>query len=85
MAGRWQSLERFPQTHCGNSFHRVFLSPGEYWEFYAPHRQGSLKTKLRFRLEPRGERGIAEGGGTLYSNEFDGSIYSAEFVAERGD
>jgi hypothetical protein len=68
--GLWRALERFPETDCGDSFHRVFLEPEEYWEFYALPRQGSFKTKLRFRLEPGGEAGIAQGGGTVYSNEF---------------
>lgn len=28
--GRWKALERFPDSFCGNSFHRVFLEADEY-------------------------------------------------------
>jgi hypothetical protein len=80
--GQWRALERFPDTFCGNSFHRVFLEPNEYWEFFALQRDGRFKTKLRFRLEPGGERGIAAGGGAVYSNEYDGSIDRAAFVQD---
>jgi hypothetical protein len=82
--GQWKRLETFPDTFCGNSFHRVFLEPNEYWEFFALPRDDSFKTKLRFRLEPGGERGIAEGGGALYSNEYEGSIDPAGFVQDAG-
>jgi hypothetical protein len=68
--GQWRALERFPETFCGNSFHRVFLESNEYWEFFAPHRHGWHQAKLRFRLEPKGE----QGGGTLVSNEYEGTI-----------
>ena len=78
--GQWKSLERFPDTFCGNSYHRVFLESNEYWEFFAIQRSGSLKTKLRFRLEPGGEGAIAAGGGDLLSNEYDGSVDPTEFV-----
>jgi hypothetical protein len=77
---KWKALEQFPDSHCGNSFHRVFLEPDEYWDFYAVPRAGSFKTKLRFRLEPGGEAGIAQAGGTMYSNEFEGSIRRSLFA-----
>jgi hypothetical protein len=78
--GQWKPLERFPDTFCGNSFHRVILEPNEYWEFFAIQRSGRFKTKLRFRFEPGGEEGIAAGGGTLFSNEYEGSIEPSAFV-----
>jgi hypothetical protein len=69
--GQWQALEGFPDTLCGNSFHRVFLEPEEYWDLYAPPRERSFKNKLRFRLESGGEAGIAQGAGTIYTNEIE--------------
>jgi hypothetical protein len=78
--GQWKPLERFPDTSCGNSFHRVFLESNEYWEFFAIVRSGQLKTKLRFRLEAGREEGNAVGGGALYSNEYEGSIDPSECV-----
>jgi hypothetical protein len=82
---QWKPLEQFPHTSfCGNSYHRVFLEPNEYWEFFALPRDGSFKTRLRFRLEQGGESGIAAGGKALYSNEYEGSIDPATFVQDAG-
>jgi hypothetical protein len=80
--GKWKPLEQFPDTFCGNSFHRVFLEANEYWEFFALDRQGKFKTKLRFRLESGGEPGIAAGRGSIYSNEYEGSIEKRAFLVE---
>jgi hypothetical protein len=80
--GQWKALERFPETGCGNSFHRVFLEPDEFWEFFALPRAGSFKTRLRFRLELGGESGIAAGGSALYSNEYEGGIDPSAFVPD---
>ncbi len=79
---KWKPLEQFPDTFCGNSFHRVFLETNEYWKFFALVRQGEFKTKLRFRLEPGGEPGIAAGGGAIYSNEFEGSMDQRAFMRD---
>jgi hypothetical protein len=78
--GTWKALEHLPRTFCGNSFHRVFLGAGEYWQFAAPKPSGRLVTKLRFRLEPEGEGAIRKGGSALYSNEFEGAIDPADLV-----
>jgi len=71
--GVWREIESLPETSCGNSFHRVFLGPGQYWEFPARVYSGPMKTKLRFRLE-RGN-----GQPAIYSNEFDGQVTAAQF------
>jgi hypothetical protein len=65
--GQWRPLERLPSSFCGNSFHRVFLEPNEYWQMYGRLRRGSDTTRFRFRLD-------AGGGKYLYSNEYTGSI-----------
>jgi hypothetical protein len=67
-SGAWQEVEAPPQPICGNSFHRVFLGPGEYWEFPAREYAGPTKTKLRFRLDP------GAGRRAIYSNEFEGHV-----------
>ena len=69
----WREIESLPQTSCGNSFHRVFLGPGQYWEFPACLYSGPTKTKLRFRLDP------GNGQPAIYSNEFDGQVAAAQF------
>src|SRR5262245_38375971 len=74
--GEWRPVEKVPTSWCGNSYHRVFLEPDEYWEVAAPRSRGSLKTKLRFRLEA-----TEHGAAPLYSNEFEGSVNLRQFVA----
>jgi hypothetical protein len=73
--GMWREIESPPEAICGNSFHRVFLGPGQYWEFPARTYNGPTMTRLRFRLDP-GDRQPA-----IYSNEFDGQVTPAQFGA----
>jgi hypothetical protein len=75
--GAWREIESPPDSGCGNSFHRVFLGPDQYWEFPARLYTGPTKTKLRFRLD-RGS-----GQPAIYSNEFDGEVATIQF--EDGD
>jgi hypothetical protein len=71
--GTWREVESPPEAICGNSFHRVFLGPGQYWQFPAREYAGPTRTKMRFRLSPGGDRP------TLYSNEFEGQVAAAQF------
>lgn len=71
--GRWREVEVPPQPICGNSLHRVFLGPGEYWEFPAREYAGPTRTTLRFRLDPGGGRPA------VYSNEFEGRVTAGQF------
>jgi hypothetical protein len=71
--GNWRALESLPDSNCGNSSHRVFLKPGQYWEFPARRYDGPMKTKLRFCLN-----GV-DGRGPVYSNEFDGAVSAEQF------
>jgi hypothetical protein len=70
--GAWREIESAPQTICGNSLHRVFLGPGQYWEFPAREYAGPTKTKLRFRLDP------GAGQPAIYSNEYAGQVAAAQ-------
>ena len=72
-SGKWREIESPPQIICGNSIHRVILGAGQYWEFPAREYAGSLKTRLRFRLDP------GNGKPAVYSNEFDGRISESQF------
>ena len=76
--GKWKPIEYLPSSWCGNSYHRVFLPPGQYWSFTAPTYSGSLPTMMRFVLYPSGD---AE---PLYSNEFPGSVNPEQFSVRRG-
>jgi hypothetical protein len=70
--GAWREVESPPEPICGNSFHRVFLGPGQYWEFPAREYAGPTKTQMRFRLDPSGGRPA------IYSNEFEGHVTAAQ-------
>jgi len=70
--GTWHDVEVLPESICGNSYHRVFLGPGQYWEFPAREYAGPVKARVRFRLDPGGGRPA------LYSNEFDGQLTAAQ-------
>lgn len=73
--GRWREIEEPPCIICGNSLHRVFLLPNECWEFKARRYDGPVTTKIRFRLDPTGEKDTAK---PIYSNEFVGKISRAQ-------
>jgi len=71
--GEWRMIESMPRTFCGNSFHRVFLEPDQYWQFPAREYAGPVKTTLRYRLDR------AEDAASIYSNEFEGRISATQF------
>lgn len=73
--GKWRPIEYLYSSFCGNSYHKVFLGPNEYWSFAVPRYKGSFKTKLRFRLSTEKTN--------LLSNEFDGSINPRQFTAPK--
>ena len=76
--GCWREIESPPDiaAFCGNSFHRVLLKPGQYWQFPARLYKGELKTKIRFRLDPTSQPGEEP---PVYSNEFEGFIDPGQF------
>jgi hypothetical protein len=73
--GQWRPVEYLPSSWCGNSYHRVFLPAGHYWEFSAPRYSGTIKTKLRF---------VLQGKQPVYSNVFDGTINAKQFTVQQG-
>lgn len=76
--GEWKSIEYFPQSWCGNSYHRVTLPSNHYWSFAAPVYSGTDSVQMRFVLD-RGES-IAP----IYSNTFAGSIQREQFHNKQG-
>ncbi|MSQ96339.1 MAG: hypothetical protein EXR98_17545 [Gemmataceae bacterium] len=69
--GQWREIESMPNSWCGNSYHRVFLKPNQYWAFQARTYTGAITTKIRFRLDPSGDNDKAK---PIYSNEFEGEV-----------
>ncbi len=68
---KWQDVEHLSNSRCGNSYWKIPLSAGKYWELPCPVYEGSLKVKLRFTLSyDIGQ----DTDGEVFSNEFSGSI-----------
>lgn len=70
--GRWAPIEYIPSSSCGNSFHRLGLPAGQYWEFTVPRYRGAIATQLRIRAH-------VDDAGVIYSNVFNGSVNAAQF------
>jgi hypothetical protein len=70
--GKWQDIERFTNSMCGNSYHTLFLVPGEFQLFAAPLYKGGFRTKLRFRLALANQE--------IYSNTYTGRINAGQFA-----
>jgi hypothetical protein len=70
--GGWKPIEYLPSSWCGNSYHRVFISPGQYWRFAAPRYAGTYVTQMRFRLMLWSDQDI-------FSNEFSGTMNRNQF------
>jgi hypothetical protein len=75
--GEWRPIEYTPRSWCGNSYHTVFLNPGECWEVAAPRYTGEVPTQLRFRLRIGRDE-------TVYSAPFDGSVNPGQFLNKQG-
>jgi hypothetical protein len=79
--GSWRDIEYLPRSFCGNSYHTLFLAPGEYWQVAVPAYEGSQRTRLRAKLTPR-NRNNGRAPKVWYSNEFAGSVNPAQFWRE---
>ncbi|MDQ3047570.1 MAG: hypothetical protein M3R27_08495 [Bacteroidota bacterium] len=76
VGNEWKEIEYLPSSWCGNSYHKVYLSPQQYWEFNVPQYHGKTKTKIRYRL--------AVGTGYIYSNEVYGSFNMKQLTEKQG-
>ncbi|MDO7845622.1 WG repeat-containing protein [Hymenobacter sp. M29] len=83
LTGTWRDIEYMPRSFCGNSYHTLFLAPGQYWQVAVPAYAGSQPTQLRARLTPR--RWPRSGKPRVwYSNEFAGRVNPAQFWRRPG-
>jgi hypothetical protein len=81
--GAWHDIEYTPSSWCGNSYHQVFLAPGQYWQLTVPAYSGEFATRLRAKLlhcQAAGSRKQV----AVYSNEFAGSVNPAQFWRSQG-
>jgi len=74
---KWQPIEYFPSSWCGNSHHNVFLKQNECWEFQIPKFKGSIPARIRYRLTIGKEKFI-------YSNEIQASINKKQLTEKQG-
>ncbi|MGI4863577.1 MAG: hypothetical protein ACRYFZ_06605 [Janthinobacterium lividum] len=81
--GQWRDIEYTPSSWCGNSYHQVYLAPGQGWQLSVPAYTGSLKTQLRLRLI-RQKNDDPRKSVVLYSNSFSGSVNAAQFWRQEG-
>jgi hypothetical protein len=81
--GRWRDIEYVPSSWCGNSYHQVFLAPGQYWQLTVPAYAGAQPTQLRVRLLRR-RSAASRQPEAVYSNSFAGSVNPAQFWRQEG-
>ncbi len=80
--GEWRDIEYLPSSCCGNSYHTLFLSPMELWEFSTPVYQGGVRTKIRAKLLYRRTKNNKEID-VIYSNEVNGLVNPGQFWNKR--
>ena len=80
---QWRDIEYSPSSFCGNSYHQVFLAPGQCWQLVVPAYAGGQPTQLRARLRPGQSRGKGQKP-DLFSNPFAGSVNPAQFWRTEG-
>ncbi|MDQ3100752.1 MAG: hypothetical protein M3R08_05150 [Bacteroidota bacterium] len=78
----YADIEYLPSSWCGNSYHTLFLAPGEHWEFVMPKYEGRINTRLRLALKT-GHAFDLEGS-TLYSHSFPGAVNKGQFKHKQG-
>ncbi|RTQ48167.1 WG repeat-containing protein [Hymenobacter gummosus] len=81
--GQWQDIEYVPSSWCGNSYHTLFLAPGQYWQLTVPAFSGSFKTRLRVKLLRQNPQD-QENPLVVYSNEFAGGVNPGQFWRKPG-
>lgn len=70
----WKRIEYFPQSFCGNSYHKIFLKRNHYWKITVPKYCGELPVLIRYRMQ-------IDGIDYLYSNTYCGGINITQMIA----
>lgn len=74
---QWQSIHRFPQSSCVNSYHMVYLVPKAYWVIEVPIYKGPIRMPLRYQLTPYEQAPV-------YSNVISMPIHPDQVVDKVG-
>ena len=80
--GDWRDIEYLPSSWCGNSYHKIQLEPGSYWNFTIPKYSGEFQTKIRAELKYI-YKDKARTDKVIYSNIIEGSINPGQFWNKR--
>lgn len=80
----FRDIEYLPTSWCGNSYHTLYLAPGEQWEFTMPKYNGKKATRLRLELQYQRTAGHNAVNDTLYSHSFPGSVNGGQFTKKQG-
>lgn len=82
--GEWVSIQTYRSSWCGNSYHHVYLPPGNEWTWRIPEFEGGLKTELRVAIYNvmTWENGEYSEPFNLYSEPYEGSINPAQLWRE---
>lgn len=80
--GTFADIEYLPSSWCGNSYHTLFLAPGERWTFDMPNYDGPVRT--RGRLELKYARGPQEDEQVIFSHEFPAGVHRKQFTEKPG-
>jgi hypothetical protein len=76
-------IEYLPSSWCGNSYHTLYLAPGEEWSFVMPKYEGRKPTRLRLVVEWKEHPG-QEGVRRLFSTTFPGGVNKGQYSRKQG-
>lgn len=82
----WKDIEYIPNSWCGNSYYKVELLDGEYWELAIPKYDGEKEIEARLRLvvNDKYKDGKLISENVLYSNSFKCKINPGQFWNKQG-
>lgn len=78
-----RDIEYLPSSWCGNSYHTLFLAPGQQWTFVMPKYEGRMETRLRLALQ-LGKAFDREERQMVYSHTFPGGVNKGQFKHKQG-
>ena len=80
---KWQDIETFAKSDCGNSSHTIYIKSKEYWLLKAPWYSGKKEAKFRFKLRMNYAMTLdLNTDSFIYSNEFEGSFNENQVFEE---
>ncbi len=78
-ADSFADIEYLPSSWCGNSYHTLFLAPGEQWEFIMPRYEGARTTRSRIELTYNTTSDERKKARVAYSHTFPIGVNEEQF------